>query len=402
MDAKNRENIEAGDGKSKYKLLLALLLSGVLLTASVNVLHAQNAPAPPAPAQASPEPPEPPEPPEIPDQLYIINDGSAHLGVALTDINSEKARELKLPSVGGALVESVQKDSAASKAGIEEGDVIVEFDGDRVRSSAELRRLLRETPSGRTVAMKVIRDGKSHNLTAELKASSNFHMPEVQIPPMRFDMPRLVVPPMRYEGFPRYPGSPDAHRAMLGIAGDDLSPQLAQYFGVKQGAGVLVSEVTKGGPADHAGLKAGDVIVQVDGKPVRGVEELRGALNENFNGESRKVSLGIVREHHDLNINVDLVRFRPEERHTSANTSPDPGLNVAKLKAEAEQLRAHANEVRREVERERTQVHFEVVRQNEFLNNEWQQQMRQEMLTLHKELQNVKKFYFALNQVGEI
>ena len=71
---------------------------------------------------------------------------------------------------------------------------------------------------------------------------------------------------------------------------------------------MLISEVTKGGAADKAGLKAGDVIVQVDGKPISGVEELRDALNDNFTGDTRKVSLTIVRDHHEQTVNADLTR----------------------------------------------------------------------------------------------
>ena len=118
---------------------------------------------------------------------------------------------------------------------------------------------------------------------------------------------------------------------MLGISADDLTPQLAQYFGVKQGKGVLISEVTTGGAADKAGLKAGDVIVQVDGKPISGVEELRDALNDNFTGDTRKVSLTIVRDHHEQTVNAELTRSQPGQKRTSNAPKPGSELDLAQL-----------------------------------------------------------------------
>ena len=214
----------------------------------------------------------PPEPSDA-EQLFLLNDGAAHLGVNLEDVTAEKAQELKLPAVAGAIVASVQKDSAAAKAGIKVDDVITEFDGEHVRSSAELRRLIRETPPGRTVAIQIMRDGKSSVLSAKLEARSNnlnMYGPEIRVP--RLNVPEIHVPPM---DLPDGPFAFVFRGATLGISADNLTPQLAQYFGVKQGSGVLISEVTQGGAADKAGLKAGDVIVQVDGKPVTDVEELR-------------------------------------------------------------------------------------------------------------------------------
>ena len=99
-----------------------------LLAMGTVVLGAQEPPAPPAPPPPLPAP-----------QAFVLNDGTAHLGVTLEDVTAAKAQELKLPAIAGAIVTSVQKDSAAAKAGIAAGDTIIEFDGVRVRSCAELR-----------------------------------------------------------------------------------------------------------------------------------------------------------------------------------------------------------------------------------------------------------------------
>src|ERR1035441_4552754 len=242
MEIRDREStqIETKGRAVNRRLLSGLALAMALSIAGGVVLHGQTAPTPPPAPQAAPEPPEPPEPPEVPDlpdlpdlpeppdapQMFVFNDGSVHLGVTLGDMTAEKAQALKLPAVAGAIVNSVQKDSAAAKAGIEAGDAITEFDGIRVRSSTELRRLIRETPAGRTVAIKIVRNGKASVLSAKLDASDN-HMNFNYNYNYKFKNPG----PMFFGEFMPPPGG---HRVTLGIAGDNLTPQLAKYLGPTQ------------------------------------------------------------------------------------------------------------------------------------------------------------------------
>jgi len=273
---------------------LGLLLSALMLLFTAGYCRSQDAP-------------EPPEPPASPDsglealqsRLFATTEGGTSLGVTLKDITAQKAQELKLPGEYGALVERVEPDSAAAKAGIEKGDVIVEFGGERVRSVAQLRRLIRETPADRSVSIQVVRDGQSRSLSAKLEPVANrlwvqtpeIHIPEINIPPnnsFRFMF--------------------DAGRPNLGISGDELTPQLAGFFGVKQGKGVLVREVVMGSPAAKAGLKAGDIIVAVDGKAVTTVAELRRNLELKPGAETRKLTLTIVRDHHEQPLPVEIER----------------------------------------------------------------------------------------------
>lgn len=391
------------------RLLSGLALAMALSIAGGMVLHAQTPPTPPPAPQAAPEPPEPPEPavvPDLPDlpeppeppdapQMFVINDGSVHLGVALGDITAEKAQELKLPAVAGAIVNSVQTDSAAAKAGLEAGDAIVEFDGIHVRSSAELRRLIRETPAGRTVAIKIVRSGKASVLSAKLDASGN---------PMDFNYNFKFKNPgpifLSDEGMPL----PAGHRVTLGISGDDLTPQLAKFFGVNRGTGVLISEVTIGGPADKAGLKAGDVIVQVDGQPVKGVQDLRRSLNDNFTADTRKVNLTIIRDHHEQTVSAELTRSQPEERRTSRTAGPDSELDLGQLPFQAEQLRAQADQLRAwaDTQRQRAAIQSEMLQQQKYLKGEWQQQLQQQMLMLKDQLKQMPDLHVIVRQDDEI
>jgi len=408
MEIRDKESmqVETKGHAVNRRLLSGLALAMAFSIAGGVVLHGQTAPIPPPAPQAAPEPPEPPDLPEVPDlpelpdpreppdapEMFVFNDGSVHLGITLGDMTAEKAQALKLPAVAGAIVNSVQKDSAASKAGLEAGDAIMEFDGIHVRSSAELRRLIRETPAGRTVAIKIVRNGKTSVLSAKLEASDNhinfnYNYKFKNPGPMFFTE---VLPP------------PGGHRVTLGISGDDLTPQLAKYFGVTQGTGVLISEVTIGGPGDKAGLKAGDVIIQVDGQPVRGVQELRHTLNNNFTGDTRKVSLTIVRDHHEQTITADLTRSQPLEKRTSNAEGPDSNLDLGQLPEQMQQLRAQANQLRALADTQRAAIQSEVLQQQKYLKGEWQQQLQQQMRALKDELKQLPDLHVTVRQDNEI
>jgi membrane-associated protease RseP (regulator of RpoE activity) len=295
------------------KFAMGLVLSALMLLVGVGESRSQEAP----------EPPEPPDAPEaamggLDSQLFAM-DGAAWLGVTLKDVTADKARDLKLPGEYGALVESVDADSAAAKAGLQKGDVIVEFAGERVRSEAQLRRLIRETPAGRTVSLQVMRGGQARALNAKLQSRTN-HL-NIQIPEIHISPPNTQLFDSRGFNFLF-----DGRRPSLGISGDELTTQLASYFGVKQGKGVLVREVVVGSAAEKAGLKAGDVIVAVDGKSVATVSELREALEIKPSNEERKVNLTVVRDRHEQTVPVELERMGHGERgKMAANFGVDAG-----------------------------------------------------------------------------
>jgi serine protease Do len=250
------------------------------------------------------EPPTPPDPQGLAmstdhgrRMIYFHGGEGTWLGVTVGDVTAEKAKELNLPGEYGAIVQEVRGDSPAAKAGLEKGDVILQFAGEKVRSVAELLRLVRETPAGRSVAIEISRNGHTQTLSAEIAKESNetwtsrFEMPNVEIP--KIHVPNFNFN-MMFVGGPR-----------LGIMGDELTPQLADCFGVKQGKGVLVGEVEKGTPAEKAGLKAGDVIVKVNDKQIESIEDLRAALRSDSN-EKHEVTLTIVRDRHEQSLNVEL------------------------------------------------------------------------------------------------
>src|SRR5580700_11985283 len=209
-----------------------------------------------------------------PDVLVMSSDdGSGWLGVEISEVTAEKAKDLKLAGLRGVIVMDVEPNSPAAKAGLKENDVITQYDGQIVEGTVQFRRLVRETPTGRTVALVVSRNGATQNVSVELGERSAFFEKRMKGKMRDFDnafafsMPNqdftLAMPPV------------DARTPSLGINAEDLSGQLGSYFGAPDGAGILIREVRTGTAADKAGLKAGDVIVKVDGKPVHTLADLR-------------------------------------------------------------------------------------------------------------------------------
>ena len=217
------------------------------------------------------------------------------LGVSIDDVSTQKAQELKLPGVYGVLVTEVGADSPAAKAGLKNGDVIMDYAGQRVEGVIEFRRLVRETPPGRTAKITVWRDGHSQTISAELGKAESPN----QESPFQDMMRRFGNPGTNMFGF----GATLPARPVLGITGQDLSGQLGNYFGAPDGQGVLITNVESNSPAAKAGLAAGDVITKVDGDRVRTLGELRDQLRAKR--ETNTVKLSVLRKGSEVSVNVE-------------------------------------------------------------------------------------------------
>ncbi len=228
----------------------------------------------------------------------------AFLGIRMTDVTQENMSEYKLDSVQGVIVEFVVEGSPAESAGLREKDVILEFDGLKVRSIIQFSRLVKETPVGRGVEMLISRAGKRENLTAKLgdqggrRIASGSGTGEAL--PAPFYGPgdpgfnyRIPAPPEWIQ--PRAPH-------MLGITIQALTGQLASYLGVPGKNGVLVTSVME--ESTSAGkLQAGDVIVRADGNAVDSPQGLTMIL-QRTSGDT--ISLDVIRDKKEIKVVVGL------------------------------------------------------------------------------------------------
>jgi serine protease Do len=248
-------------------------------------------------------------PPAAPNLKNFVmsfdGDGSSWLGVETQEINSDKAKELKLSKEHGALIGKVLSDSPAAKAGLKENDVITEINGQRVEGTAQFRRMIREIPAGRTVQLSIWRDGKQQTITATLGKAEERHGAMMKASPQTFafrvpQMPEIPdVPNFEWNG-----GMLAGEKPRLGIDAEDLSGQLGSYFGAPDGEGILVRSVSTGSPAEKGGLKAGDVITSFNGDRIRSAGELREKLSGVEAGKT--VTLGVLRNKGNVTLTVEL------------------------------------------------------------------------------------------------
>ncbi len=174
------------------------------------------------------------------------------LGVNIQDLTPELAKSFGLKEKKGALIAQVVSGSPAEKSGIEPGDIILEFDGQVVSDSKDLPRIVASTPVGKMVTVRLSREGKVTDRSLKVG-----------------EMDEKVE---RTE-------APSPHKS-LGIAVQDLTPEIAQGLGLKQAAGVVVTRVEPGSPAAEAGLQTGDVIREVNRKPIKKADDFLQKLEK--------------------------------------------------------------------------------------------------------------------------
>jgi serine protease Do len=251
-----------------------------------------------------------------PGGVMSSTDEGGWLGVEIAEVTAEKAKDLKLSAVRGVIVDGIEPDSPAAKAGIKEKDVITQYDGQPVEGAMQFRRLIRETPPGRSVTLEISRGGSLQSISVELGDRTDVYVRKMK-GKMRdfggaysFSMPNV-------EELPDMPEVMDPRTPVLGINAEDLTSQLGSYFGAPNNAGVLVREVRPGTPADKAGLKAGDVVTKVEGKEVRTLADLRAQLREKSNQAS--VNMSVLRKGSEIAVTVPIEKPRPMEQMHSVH-----------------------------------------------------------------------------------
>jgi len=250
-----------------------------------------------------------------PHVFVSSSDEGGWLGIEIGEVTAEKAKDLKLASVRGVIVDDVEPDSPAAKAGIKEHDVITQYDGQPVEDTVQFRRLVGETPPGRTITLAISRGGASQNISVELGDRSAYFVKKMKGKMRDFGEAYSFSLPNFNVELPDMPDVMDARTPSLGINAEDLTGQLGSYFGAPNDAGILVREVRPGTPAEKAGLKAGDVIIKLEGKDVRTLADLRSQLRDK--SEQASVSMGVLRKGSEITVTVPIEKPRPMEHvHT--------------------------------------------------------------------------------------
>ncbi len=187
-------------------------------------------------------------------------------------VTPELARTFDLPKARGALVADVISDSPAAQSGLQQGDIITNFDGSDIRDMHELPRAVAKTEVGKQVDVRILRQGKAKTLSVTIAA-------------LRDDTPVAATE--------------DEPTVMdrLGMDVEDLTPTSVQRMGLASAKGVLVAEVAPEGPAAEAGIRSGDVILEVNR---HGIDNTEGYIEALQNHVDETILLLIARDENTL------------------------------------------------------------------------------------------------------
>jgi serine protease Do len=231
-----------------------------------------------------------------------------YLGINMRDVDGERASALKLKEPVGAEVIYVDHDAPAGTAGLKVHDVILQMDGQPIQGVEPLSRMLRETPAGRSVTFLISRDGQQQTITTQLAdraaLEQNAWSQRTIIPdPDDEDSTYTFTPtaPASHGFASGFLGALTFSGPSIGVQLDVLGSQLADYFGVKDGQGLLVKHVAANSPASNAGLKAGDVVTKVNGQVMASVNNWAKAIRTN---RGKQVQVTIFRNRREQTLSL--------------------------------------------------------------------------------------------------
>ncbi|HZZ38052.1 MAG TPA: PDZ domain-containing protein [Acidobacteriaceae bacterium] len=239
----------------------------------------------------------------------ILTHSQSYLGVSTRDVDTERASQLKLKETRGAEIVTIDHDAPASKAGLHIHDVLLSLNNQPIDGQAQLSRMLREIPPGHTVTFLLSRDGQLVTLQVQLADRSTIEA----------DAWSQHIPVPDPDEFPDQAGSSLYGNSFIagvghnplytGLELDMLGPQLANYFGVHDGQGLLVKRVDDNSPAAVAGLRAGDVITKVNGQVMATTNQWFKTIHSN---RGKQIQLTVIRERRENT--VPMIAGRPKSK----------------------------------------------------------------------------------------
>jgi serine protease Do len=290
-----------------------LLLLAIVLFASASVFAQRTPPppsAPPPPAIAVPAPP------AEPMGFSFYFDGMNYMGVITEEIDQENMSRYGMNSVRGIGISRVTEGSPAEKAGLKKGDVILQFDSEPVTSTRKLSRLISEAAPEQAVRLTISRNGSEQQVTVKLGQREDASRVYRTITPGQRELLRRTPTPRVWNDAPGAFTLGFGNNRRVGITTTTLTKQLAEFFGVSGGRGLLITSISDNSPASRAGLRAGDVITEVNNEKVEDADDFIRALNYKEEGD---VNLTIIRDKSQRTIKVT-----PERRAA-------PSFNLSEL-----------------------------------------------------------------------
>jgi serine protease Do len=250
--------------------------------------------------------------------IAIATSGGNYLGISAAEVTRENMSRYSLREPRGIIVTRVSDGSPAARAGLKAGDVILRFDGEQVMTYRKLQRLISEAAPEQTVRLSISRNGSEQEVSVTLgrredalQALSQVYGAQSSAEAKRSleDARRSFEQLRDNQGVIGF-----GWGRRIGINTTQLTKQLADYFGVSGGRGLLVTSVVENSPAARSGLKAGDVITDVDGEAIESAGDLSRIINRKQEGD---VNLKVVRDRGTLNVTVT-----PEKREPGALSFP--------------------------------------------------------------------------------
>lgn len=304
----------------------------------------------------------------------LAKSNDAWLGVTIQTVDRELAKAFDIPSKFGVVINEIIEDSPAEKSDLKEGDVIVAIDGEKIYDSDELIDYINDMEPGDNIVILVLRDGDKVKVNVELGESSRkfrmknnfdfdfdfddndndndndehvFYFDSDDDDDDAHEYRKIIKLGDLHElaelkeltDMPNMFFSPDGNNltwvsnngSYIGVQLTELTDQLRSYFGVKEGRGVLISAVNEDSPAEKAGLKAGDVIISIDGDDVESYGEVKEAVTEKDEGE--KVEVTVIRNNRASTFSVEVDQREDHNNLFYQYKAPDISLKMPKHKS---------------------------------------------------------------------
>jgi len=335
------------------------------------------------------------DPPSQPWMVYSSEESgsSSYLGVDINDVTTERLSALKLKEEKGVEITMVDQDAPAGKAGLKEHDVILTMNGTTVESKAQLQRMIHETPPGRIITLGLSRDGqpltikvqladkhKQYGMIAPKAKEFHFEMPDIPAMP-EFEIPAMVM----VTSWTRH-----------GLQVENITPQLGEFFGVKNGNGVLVRSVEKGSRAEKAGFRAGDVIVKINDQPVHDTSDFTHVMRGRAGGS---INVGVIRDKREQTLSLPLPESKDsgeilEESFEAPEIDAESTFHLAEVQQQLAKLRPQlelaVESARKSAEAMRKSLCDQQKQIREQSEKE-REQLRKEQLKLRNEVERMRR-----------